>query len=426
MTRIFGFFLLSFIYMGCGANDEAINKTIKKDSSKISPPITEYGFVLDSFQVKRDTVKANWTMSHMFTSYGISQFDINVAAERAADSLVGLRYVKEGTPFVILSKLGDTSQNAEYIIYPQNIVDFVVFDFRDSVSVEKRSKPNEVNEKMISGEIIKNSNLTLALDQQLKDVNMTEEMAEYMSGVFAWAIDFFRLYPGDEFKVIYNEKSVEGMPYAIGGISSVWFKHQGREFYAFKYALDVEGKQIGFFNEEGKEMRRPFLMAPVKYSRISSGFSGRRFHPIQKRWKAHLGTDYAAPKGTPIVSTADGTVIAASYNSGNGNYVKVKHNETYSTQYLHMTGFAKGIRKGVYVEQGQTIGYVGSTGLATGPHVCYRFWKNGKQINHRAEKFPSSIPMVDSLLPSYIEFIQPIRERMDAMPITPYIEEDTP
>ena len=423
MMRKFGFFILSLLFLGCGANDEAIKKAIKKESSKSSTPITEFGFDLKSFQLKRDTVKANWTMSHMFAPYGISQMDINIAAERAADSLVGLRYVKEGTPFIILSALGDTSENAKYVIYPQNIVDFVVFDFRDSVSVEKRSKPNEVNEKMLSGEIIKNSNLTFALDQQLKDINMTGELAEYMAGVFAWSIDFFRLHPGDEFKVIYNEKSVEGTPYEIGGIRSVWFKHQGREFYAFRYALDAEGKQMGYFNEDGKEMRRPFLMAPVKYSRISSGYSGRRFHPVQKRWKAHLGTDYAAPTGTPIVSTADGTVIAASYNSGNGNFVKVKHNETYSTQYLHMSGFAEGIRKGVYVVQGQTIGYVGSTGLATGPHVCYRFWKNGKQINHRAEKFPSSIPMVDSLLPSYMKFIQPIRAKIDAMPITPYVVE---
>ena len=426
IIRFFGFFLLSLLFLGCGANDEAINKAIKKDSSKTPPLNTEYGFDLESFQVKRDTVKANWTMSHMFAPYGISQLDINKASEKAADSLVGLRYVKEGTPFIILSALGDTSQNAEYIIYPQNIVDFVVFDFRDSVRVEKRSKPNEVKEQILSGEIIQNSNLTFALDQQLKDINMTGELAEYMAGVFAWSIDFFRLYPGDEFKVIYNEKSVEGIPYGIDGISSIWFKHQGREFYAFRYALDAEGKKMGFFNEDGKEMRRPFLMAPVKYSRISSGYSGRRFHPVQKRWKAHLGTDYAAPTGTPIVSTADGTVIAASYNSGNGNYVKIKHNQTYSTQYLHMSGFAKGIRKGVFVEQGQTIGYVGSTGLATGPHVCYRFWKNGKQINHRAEKVPSSIPMDDSLLPSYMKFIEPIRANMDAIRITPYIEEDTP
>ena len=417
-------FLIGTI-VSCGENANNAEDIGDIDSVFIPPPpppVIEYGFVLDSFQVQRDTVEDNWTMSHMFAPHGVSQWYINLAADMAADSLVGLRYVKEGTPFIVLSAMGDTSKTAQYVIYPKNVVDFVVFDFRDSVVVEKRSKPNEIKEKILSGEIIKNSNLTFALDQQLKDINMTGEMAEYIAGVFAWTIDFFRLHPGDEFKVVYKEKSVEGTPYAIGGITSAWFKHQGHEFYAFQYALDSAGTQIGFFNEDGKEMRRPFLMAPVKYSRISSGYSGRRFHPVQKRWKAHLGTDYAAPKGTPIMATANGTVIAASYTGGNGNYVKIKHDETYTTQYLHMTGFANGIKKGVYVEQGQTIGYVGSTGLATGPHVCYRFWKNGKQIDHRAEKFPSSVPMIDSLLPAYLEFIKPIKAKIDSMAITPYVE----
>ena len=419
----FSFFFLVSLLISCGGENNSTEVVEEKDSVIIPPPVIEYGFVLDSFQVIRDTIEDNWTMSHMFAPFGVSQWNINVAAERAADSLVGLRYVKEGDPFMILAEIGDTSKTAQYCIYPKNVVDYVVFDFTDSVYVEKRSKPNEVTERILSGEIIKNSNLTFALDQQLKDINMTGEMAEYIAGVFAWTIDFFRLHPDDQFKVIYEEKSVEGTPYAVGGISSAWFKHQGHEFYAFKYALDSSGTQVGFFNEEGKEMRRPFLMAPVKYSRISSGYSSRRFHPVQQRWKAHLGTDYAAPKGTPIWATANGTVIAASYTSGNGNYVKIKHDETYTTQYLHMTGFAEGIKKGVYVEQGQTIGYVGSTGLATGPHVCYRFWKNGKQIDHRAEKFPSSVPMVDSLLPSYLEYIEPIKARLDSMPVTPYIVE---
>lgn len=427
MNKLLFFSLLSvsILFFSCGGQEKEPEVVVEKDSVIVPPPVIEYGFVLDSFNVVRDTIQKNWTMSHMFAPHGISQWEINQAAEMAADSLVGLRYVKEGNPFIVLSDPADTSNRAQYCIYPKNIVDYVVFDFSDSIVVEKRSKPNEIAERIISGEIIQNSNLTFALDQQLEDINMTGEMAEYIAGVFAWTIDFFRLHPGDEFKVIYEEKSVEGVPYGVGGISSAWFKHQGHEFYAFKYNLDTAENKIGFFNEEGKEMRRPFLMAPVKYSRISSGYSSNRFHPVQKRWKAHLGTDYAAPKGTPIMATANGTVIAASYTSGNGNYVKIKHDDTYTTQYLHMTGFADGIRKGVYVEQGQTIGYVGSTGLATGPHVCYRFWKNGKQIDHRAEKFPSSVPMVDSLLPAYMEYIKPIRARIDSMPVTPYIVEES-
>lgn len=412
-----------FFITACGGNSNGDEK-LNEDTLEIAPPVIEYGFTLDSFQVIRDTILVNETMSHMFAPYGVSQWNINQAAAFAADSSIGLRFVKEGTPFIVLCALGDTSRKAQYCIYPKNVVDFVVFDFRDSVVVELRSKPNEIKEQILSGEIIKNSNLTFALDQQFQNINMTGEMAEYIAGVFAWTIDFFRLHPGDEFKVIYTEKSVEGTPYAVGGITSAWFKHQGHEFYAFQYALDSAKTQIGFFNEEGKEMRRPFLMAPVKYSRISSGYTMQRFHPVQNRWKAHLGTDYAAPHGTPIMATANGTVIAASYTSGNGNYVKIKHDETYTTQYLHMSGFAPGIKQGVYVEQGQTIGYVGSTGLATGPHVCYRFWKNGEQIDHRAEKFPTSIPMVDSLLPHYLEFIKPIKERIDSMPVTPYLVEE--
>ena len=345
----------------------------------IPEPILEYGFVLDSFQVVRDTVQPSWTMSHMFQGYGLTQYEINIAAEKAADSLVGLRYIKEGTPYIMLCGLNDTAQNVQYCIYPKNVVDFIVFDFtQDSIIVEKREKESSIEERIVSGEIIKNSNLTFALDQQLKDINMTGEMAEYIAGVFAWTIDFFRLHPGDEFKVIYTEKSVEGTPYGIGEITSAWFNHQGSEYYGFKYAIDSAENKIGFFDEKGKEMKRPFLMAPVKYSRISSGFTMKRFHPVQKRWKSHLGTDYAAPRGTPIIATADGYVIAASYTGGNGNYVKIRHDEVYTTQYLHMTGFADGIKKGVRVNQGQVIGYVGSTGLATGPHVCYRFWKKRK------------------------------------------------
>ena len=420
----YSLFFLPLFFFSCGSNSNSDDASNNNDSIVTPPPVIEYGFTLDSFQVIRDTIQPNWTMSHMFSPYGVSQWNINQAADFAADSTVGLKYVKEGTPFIVLAAIGDTSQKAKYCIYPKNLVEYVVFDFRDSVLVELRSKPNEIHEQVLSGEIIKNSNLTFALDQQLHDINMTGEMAEYIAGVFAWTIDFFRLHPGDEFKVIYNEKSVEGTPYSVGGITSAWFKHQGHEFYAFQYALDSARTQVGFFNEEGKEMRRPFLMAPVQYSRISSGFTMRRFHPVQNRWKAHLGTDYAAPHGTPIMSTANGTVIAASYTSGNGNYVKVKHDETYTTQYLHMSGFAPGIKQGVHVEQGQTIGYVGSTGLATGPHVCYRFWKNGEQIDHRAEKFPTSVPMVDSLLPAYLEYIKPIKARIDSMPVTPYLSQE--
>lgn len=425
MKNIFFILIMLAELVSCQSNDtSSSNYNIKKDPVIIPEPIVEYGYVLDSFQVIRDTVQNNWTLSHMLAPYNVSQVNINLAADLAADSLVGLKYITAGKPFIILAEIGDTTQSAKYCIYPKNIVDYIIFDFTDSVFVEKKEKENTITEKMLSGEIVKNSNLTFAINQQFKDPNMTGEMAEYVAGVFAWTIDFFKLHPGDEFKVIYEERSVEGVPFSIADVKYAYFKHQGDDYYAFHYVLDSIHNKSGFFDEKGKEMKRPFLMAPVKFSRISSGFSGRRFHPVQKRWKAHLGTDYAAPSGTPIMSTADGYVIASSYTGGNGNYVKVKHNDTYTTQYLHMS--KRAVKKGDHVKQGEVIGYVGSTGLATGPHVCYRFWKNGKQINHRAEKFPSSIPMVDSLLPNYLLFIEPIKTKIDSFPITKYkVEEDS-
>jgi murein DD-endopeptidase MepM/ murein hydrolase activator NlpD len=421
MKLLLPFIAFVLLLSSCETPNPVTEELVITDSIPVNPPIIEYGFVLDSFQVIKDTVQKNWTLSHLLAPYGISQFNINQSADMAADSVVGLKYITAGKPFMILAELGDTTQTAKYCIYPKNIVDYIVFDFTDSIVVKKHQKPNTVTEKILSGEIVKNSNLTFAINQQLKNQNMTGELSEYVAGVFAWTIDFFKLHPGDEFKVIYNEKSVEGVPYGVSDVNYAYFKHQGHEYYAFKYVLDSTKNKTGFFDEKGKEMKRPFLMSPVKFSRISSGFSGRRFHPVQKRWKAHLGTDYAAPTGTPILSTADGYVVASSYTGGNGNYVKVKHNETYTTQYLHMS--KRAATRGQHVKQGEVIGYVGSTGLATGPHVCYRFWKNGKQINHRAEKFPSSIPMADTLVPNYLKFIEPIKAKIDSFSITKYVTE---
>ena len=420
MQKLFFSALLILFFIACKNEPTESPQVVEKTEVTVNPPIIEYGFILDSFKVVYDTISPDWTLSHLFAPYNVSQWHINQAAEMAADSTIGLKYITKGTPVLLLFENEDSLDKLQYCIYPKNRVEYVIFDFSDSVFVSKEEKENAINERVLSGEIIENSNLTLALNAQLKDANMTGEMAEYISGLFAWTIDFFKLHPGDEFKVIYDEKSVEGEPYDVDNVKYAYFKHQGKTYYSFYYLIDSTTNKYGVYDENGKEMKRQFLMAPVKYSRISSGYSGRRFHPVQKRWKSHKGTDYAAPKGTPIWATADGYVIAASYTRGNGNYVKIKHNDTYSTQYLHMTGFASGIRKGVHVKQGQTIGYVGSTGLATGPHVCYRFWKNGKQINHRAEKFPATTPMPDSILPQYMAFIKPYKLKLDSMAITPY------
>jgi murein DD-endopeptidase MepM/ murein hydrolase activator NlpD len=189
-------------------------------------------------------------------------------------------------------------------------------------------------------------------------------------------------------KVIYQERFVDGKSIGVGKIEAAEFNHFDRSFFAFNYAID--GKD-DFYDEEANSLRKAFLKSPLKFSRLSSRFTMRRFHPVQKRWKAHLETDYAAPRGTPIMATGDGVVIKSAYGRGNGNYVKLRHNSVYETQYLHMT--KRNVKVGKQVRQGDVIGYVGSTGLATGPHVCYRFWKNGKQVDHLRQDFPSAEPI---------------------------------
>ncbi|HEX9740325.1 MAG TPA: peptidoglycan DD-metalloendopeptidase family protein, partial [Ignavibacteriaceae bacterium] len=224
------------------------------------------------------------------------------------------------------------------------------------------------------------------------------ELVIELSEVFAWQIDFYRIQQGDYFKVIYEEEFVDNESIGIKNILGAYFNNSGEEFFAIPFSQD---STIQFFDEDGKSLRKAFLKAPLKYSRISSGYSKKRLHPVQRIYKAHLGTDYAAPAGTPIRSVGEGIILEASYTRGNGRYVKIKHNSVYTTQYLHMSGFAKGIRRGTRVKQGEIIGYVGSTGLATGPHLCYRFWKNGVQIDPLKEKIPSSHPVKPELLELY-------------------------
>ena len=196
----------------------------------------------------------------------------------------------------------------------------------------------------------------------------------------------------------------------IDEVQSALFNHEGEPYYAFKFS---QNDKEDYFDESGNSLRKAFLQAPLKFSRLSSGYTQRRFHPVQKRWKAHLGTDYAAPTGTPIMAVGDGVVTEARYSKFNGNYVKVRHNSTYTTQYLHMSKIASGMKPGTRVKQGQTIGYIGSTGLATGPHVCFRFWKNGKQVDHRREKIPPSEPIKAEYREEFNEHLKQWKARLD-------------
>ncbi len=272
------------------------------------------------------------------------------------------------------------------MIYQPTLASYVVFDLGSEPSIRVGERALEVRERTIEGFIEESLYMTL-LDQ---DIHPT--VANRMADVFAWQIDFSRLQEGDAFRIRFEEQYVGDEFFDIGDVLAARFIHRGDDYYAFHFQRDEVDEH---YDENGQSLRKAFLIAPVEYKRISSSFSYRRYHPVQKRYKAHLGTDYAANTGTPIMATGDGVVTEARYGQYNGNYVKIRHNGTYTTQYLHMSKIKSGIKPGVRVKQGDTIGFVGSTGLASGPHVCYRFWKNGEQVDHRREKIPSVGPIPD-------------------------------
>lgn len=218
----------------------------------------------------------------------------------------------------------------------------------------------------------------------------------------------------DKYKLVYEREYIDGSPVGIGRLVGAYYKNADHDYYAVFYENE---KYAGFYDLEGRPTKSGFLRAPVKFSRISSSFNLNRYHPILKRRRPHFGTDYAAAYGTPIMAVANGVITKASFTRGNGNYVKIKHDKTYQSQYLHMSRFAKNIKPGTNVIQGQTIGYVGSTGLATGPHVCYRFWKNGKQINHLKENFPPAEPMPQAELDMFFEARNSIVKLLDGIPL---------
>ena len=380
-------------------------------SSFVEPieiPRIEFGFNLNDFNVVQDTVRNGDSFGQLLFNNNLSYSEIANITETVKDSF-DVRKLNIKKPYTIL-KSEDSLNKPQVFIYQPNRIDYIIVDFRDSIpTAVRKSKPVTIIENTASGVIT--SSLSETIDAQ----GLSYNIANDLSGIYAWTIDFFKLQKGDKFKIVYDEKFIDDTTYVgIDRIKAAYFEHNNRPFYSFEFVADTINNIPDYFDEEGKTLRKAFLKAPLKFSRISSRFSPRRFHPVQKRWKAHKGTDYAALRGTPILSTANGKITKSGYTRGNGNYVKVRHNSTYSTQYLHMS--KRAVKVGDFVKQGEVIGYVGSTGLATGPHVCYRFWKNGRQVDPYKQKLPEAKPMDKNLVPIYLESIQDIKKNLDQVP----------
>ena len=381
----------------------------------------EFGFNLDDFIVKRDTIKNGDSFGEILERNHVGYPKIFHVAEKAKDTF-DIRRLQVGKPYTLLCVKEDTLEIPKCFIYQPNLEDYVVINFQDSIHAYTSKKPITYVEKSATGVI--NSNISETLDAQGLSPRLAYKMADE---IFAWTIDFRRLQKGDRFKVLYTDKYIDDTIYAgIDKVKAAYFEHNTEPFYAFEFMTDTVKGIVDYFSEDAKNLRRAFLKAPVKFSRISSRYNLRRRIAVYGyKVKPHKGTDFAAPIGTPIMATANGTVTKSERRGGNGNYVKIRHNATYETQYLHMR--KRKARVGDFVKQGDVIGWVGMTGNTGGPHVCYRFWKNGKQVDPFKQKLPEAKPISDSLKIQYLDFIEPIKYKLDNINFKPQItEEETP
>ncbi len=414
LKNIFILSSIAFLFVSCHFNDKN-----KEQKSKLSPLVvvsnTEFGYNLDDYHVIKDTILQNETFGDILDKYHVDYATIYTIVESIKDSF-NLRKIRVAKPYTILSKK-DSTQKAQVFIYQPNPIDYTVIDFKDSIITARNyKKPTET--RIVSASGIIESNLFNTLKAQ----NLNDNLALELSEIYAWTIDFYRIYKNDKFKVVYEQEYLnDTIPIGIGKIHTAYFEHNGTPFYAFNYVADSIKGFDEYFDDESRNLRKAFLKSPIKFGRISSRYNLHRYIKLYGRIKPHLGTDFAAPIGTPIMSTANGTVIKSAYGRGNGNYVKVKHNATYSTQYLHMK--KRAVKVGDVVKQGQVIGYIGMTGSTSGPHVCYRFWKNGKQVDALRQKLPAAKKMPDSIKPHYFEFIKPLKQRLDSINYPKIIQE---
>jgi len=403
MSRILSILLIIFFLFSCQENKNEEQKAEKKPE-KI---ITQFGYTLNDYNVKRGRVKSGDSFGTILENNNLFYPQIYNIVQKVK-KVYDIRKINIGKPYTILSSK-DSLNTPQVFIYQPNLIDYVVVSLTDSLWAEKKSKAVQLKEFKAEGVI------TSSLSETMEEKRLSPLLSNELSEIYAWTIDFFRLEKGDNFKIIYSAKFVDDSIYVgLNRIHSAFFEHRGKPFYAIEFETDPKRGIFEYFDENGKNLRRAFLRSPVQFSRISSRYNlKRRIAYYGYRVRPHKGTDFAAPIGTPIRATASGTVTKSSYTRSNGKYVKIKHNATYSTQYLHMN--KRAVKVGQFVKQGDYIGTVGMTGNTSGPHVCYRFWKNGKQVDPLKQKLPEAKPISTELKNRYLEYMGPIKKQLDAI-----------
>jgi murein DD-endopeptidase MepM/ murein hydrolase activator NlpD len=403
LKRAVVIFIILFSIFSCKKTEEKVETKITKPKTKK----VEFGFNYADFNVVQDTIKKGDSFGSIFQSQNIGDKKVYDIVEEVKDSF-DVRSIRYNKPYTLLRSKNKTNK-LEVFIYQPDALTYYVVDFRDSIAkAYKKIKPVTFKRKIIGG-VLKSS-----LSETLGNESVETALANRITKVFSWSIDFFKLTKGDRYGLIFTERFINNKVYdGVEDLQGAFFEYKGKIIYAFPFEKDTLSGKIEYYDDQGKTLKNFFLKTPIKFSRITSRFTMNRFHPVQHTWKAHKGTDYAAPTGTPISTTASGVVEATGYTAGNGNFVKVKHNGTYSTQYLHMSRIL--VRRGQRVTQGQTIGLVGSTGLASGPHVCYRFWKNGVQVDALRLNLPTGESLTGNDRNRFMNQIEPLKRELDSI-----------
>jgi len=381
---------LMVLFNTCGLFQK---KEIAEPAEDIPEPTIKYGLPVDSFYVVESTVGAGQYLSSILSGYGVKLGAVDTIA-RNAKPVFDVRKIRQGNKFVIF-QTPDSTHKALYFVYENSPILYTVFELFDSLRVYQGEKEVVYQMKTAQGEI------QSSLWNAMKASGLDPMLALNLENVYAWTIDFFSLQKGDRFRLVYDEIYVDSTSVGLGNIYAAQFDYYGKEILAFRFE---KNDSTGYYNEKGENLQKQFLKAPLKFSRISSHFSGGRMHPILRIVRPHHGVDYAAPKGTPVMSIGEGTVISKGWIGGGGNAVKIRHNSVYTTQYMHLSGYADGISVGARVRQGQVIGFVGATGLATGPHLDFRVYKGGSPVNPLTVESPPAKPVDEKYMPEYTLF----------------------
>lgn len=382
MFLLFTVILLS-ISPACRKTTGTHSQLLPTDSITAQKAVhTKYGISYDSLNVFEGTIKRNQNLSEILHAYDIS-FQTLGRLSNVSRPVFDIRKIRRGNPYTLFYSKNN-SKTARYFVYEHTAVEYFVFDLTDSLRVIRKEKEIISEQKTAYGII------STSLWHTINEKNLNPVLVNELSEIFAWSIDFFGLQKGDSFKVIYEEKYIDSVSIGIGKIYAAYFNHMGEDFFAIPF---IQNDRESFYDIEGNSLKKAFLKAPLRFSRISSRFSNSRLHPILKIRRPHHGVDYAAPVGTPVHAIGDGKIIKTGYYGDAGRMVKIRHNSVYTTAYLHLSRYGKGIKPGKYVKQGDIIGYVGSSGLSTGPHLDFRFYKQGHSIDPLKVKAPPVEPV---------------------------------